>query len=201
MNAGLTSERVQEGLRRLIMERRFRPGDRLEPAELAPMLVASTTPVREALNHLAGAGLVESRSGGGFHLPLIDEPGLQDLYRLSGEILQLALRRPRPDRIADVPQPPASMQAADRTDLFLQHLADASDNREHGAMMKRINERLHAVRLGEVDLLADLAEEEKLLQGYACSGTLPALRRALARFHLRRIKVAGALLRLLYRDR
>ncbi|WP_448539042.1 GntR family transcriptional regulator [Sphingobium yanoikuyae] len=50
------------------MERRFRPGARLEPGELAAIPSASTTPVSEALNHLAGAGLVESRTGSGFHL-------------------------------------------------------------------------------------------------------------------------------------
>jgi len=72
MSAGPTSERVQQRLKRLIMERHYRPGTRLEPAELASALASSTTPIREALNHLVGVGLVESRSGSGFLVPRVE---------------------------------------------------------------------------------------------------------------------------------
>lgn len=198
MNAGHTSERVQDALRRLIMERRFRPGARLEPGELAAMLNASTTPVREALNHLAGAGLVESRSGGGFHLPLVDEAGLQDLYMLSGETLHLALHAPRLARLAETDASTASGQSADQVASLFQHIASASSNREHGLLMKRVNDRLHAARLGEEEILAGWAEEWTLLLEHVRRSDLAQLRRALARYHQRRVKVAGLLLRLIY---
>src|SRR3546814_20965129 len=95
MNAGLTSERVYEGLRQRILDREFRPGDRLDPSALAEVLNSSVTPVRDALHNLTGAGLVETRTSEGFHLPHIDEPGLQDLYAWHAEILSLALRSRR----------------------------------------------------------------------------------------------------------
>lgn len=132
MNAGHTSERVQDALRRFIMERRFGPGAKLEPGELAAMLNASTTLVREALNHLAGAGLVESRTGGGFHLPLGDEVGLQDLYMFSGEKLHLALNAPRLPHLAETDATTATEHSADQIASLFQHIASVSSNREHG---------------------------------------------------------------------
>ncbi|MGK4455738.1 GntR family transcriptional regulator, partial [Klebsiella pneumoniae] len=59
MNSGPTAERVHEALKRRIMGREFRPGDRLDPAVLAAPLSSSVTPVRDALHLLTGEGLVE----------------------------------------------------------------------------------------------------------------------------------------------
>src|SRR3546814_13888733 len=91
MNAGLTSERVYEGLRQRILDREFRPGDRLDPSALAEVLNSSVTPVRDALPNLTGAGLVDTRTSEGFHLPHTDEPVLQALYAWHAENLSLAL--------------------------------------------------------------------------------------------------------------
>src|SRR3546814_6428260 len=77
MNAGLTSERVYEGLRQRILDREFRPGDRLDPSALAEVLNSSVTPVREELHNLTGAGLVATRTSEGLHLPNITENGHQ----------------------------------------------------------------------------------------------------------------------------
>src|SRR3546814_5703166 len=79
MNSGHTAERVYDAIKQRIMAHEFRPGDRLDPAVLAELLASSVTPVRHALHMLAGEGLVEARTSGGFHLPSIDEPGLEDL--------------------------------------------------------------------------------------------------------------------------
>src|SRR3546814_14778609 len=74
------------------MANELRPGDRLDPAVLAELLASSVTPVGDALHMLAGEGLVEARTSGGFHLPSIDEPGLEDLYAWAGEVAALAIR-------------------------------------------------------------------------------------------------------------
>lgn len=92
MNSGATAERVHEALKRRIMGREFRPGDRLDPAVLAAPLSSSVTPVRDALHLLTGEGLVETRTSGGFHIPALDEPALKDLYDWSAELLALAIR-------------------------------------------------------------------------------------------------------------
>src|SRR3546814_6360577 len=95
MKAGLPSVRFYEGLRQRILDREFRPGDRLDPSALAEVLNCSFTPVPDALHNLPGAGLGETRSSEGFHLPHIDEPGLQDLYAWNAEILSRAFRSRR----------------------------------------------------------------------------------------------------------
>jgi DNA-binding GntR family transcriptional regulator len=92
VNAGPTSERVYAALKRLILARRFRPGEKLDPGRLADALGSSVTPVRDALHLLTGEGLVEMRTSDGYAIPLIDEPGLRDLYRWSAAVLQLAAR-------------------------------------------------------------------------------------------------------------
>jgi len=200
MNAGPTSDRVHDALRRLIMERRFRPGDRLDPAVIADMLAASTTPVREALNQLAGEGMVETRPSAGFVMPLIDEPGLKDLYAWSGEIILLALRDLRR------PTPPAISRNqevggyADHAAILLLNVARASNNREHGLAMERINLRLHAIRLGEPAILPGVEEELARLDAAVAQGDFSTLRKLSASYHRRRLRAAADLLRDVYRS-
>lgn len=198
MSAGPTSERVHQGLRSLIMAKRYRPGARLEPAELAAILAASTTPIREALNQLVGEGLVESRSGGGFHVPLLDEPGLKDLYAWSGEIIQLALKLTRLPLLADIRLDPQDSLAAAATSL-LQDIASASVNREHGTAMARINARLLPSRMGEQTMWDDMAEELSTLAELARAGDIRRLRQAISIYHRRRVRVTATLLHHLYR--
>lgn len=97
MNSGLTAERVYDAIRAQILDRAYLPGTRLDPAQLAKELAASMTPVRDALHRLMGEGLVEARTGSGFHLPLLNEPSLIDLYRWSHELSLLALRHWTPE--------------------------------------------------------------------------------------------------------
>lgn len=52
-------DRVYEVLRDAIVEEQLEPGDRLSDKEIADVLGASRTPVREALQRLAWIGLVE----------------------------------------------------------------------------------------------------------------------------------------------
>lgn len=92
MNAGPTSTRIYDSLRTWILDRGFRPGSRLNPTLLADALSSSVTPVRDALHLLAGEELVTAAASGSFAMPLIDEPGLIDLYLWNGQVLELALR-------------------------------------------------------------------------------------------------------------
>lgn len=57
LNFSLGSQAYQE-LKRLILERRLSPGEKINEAELAQALGISRTPIREALNRLAKEGLV-----------------------------------------------------------------------------------------------------------------------------------------------
>ena len=84
-------EVVVERLRGRILAGELRPGDRLLQAELADEMQTSTTPVREALWELAGAGLldVDPHRGVIVHVPTLDE--LTDIYDLRVLLEPLAI--------------------------------------------------------------------------------------------------------------
>lgn len=84
-------EVVVERLRGRILAGELRPGDRLLQAELADEMQTSTTPVREALWELAGAGLldVDPHRGVIVHIPTLDE--LTDIYDLRVLLEPLAI--------------------------------------------------------------------------------------------------------------
>lgn len=182
------------------MERGYRPGSRLDPTDLAAILASSTTPIREALNHLAGEGLVEARSGGGFLVPLIDEPGLKDLYAWSGDIIQLALRSARRPLLQSIALDADFSSTAEQASRLLHLIASASSNREHGEAMERTNARLHVSRIGEENMLEGVEDELEALTSCARAGDIKLLRRTSSVYHLRRQRAAAKLLRAVYRD-
>src|SRR3546814_17038900 len=57
-------------------------GVRIEAARLADEIGVSITPVRDALNRLAGERLVDFIAGEGFRVPLYSEAELRDLFGL-----------------------------------------------------------------------------------------------------------------------
>jgi DNA-binding GntR family transcriptional regulator len=203
VNAGPTAERVYETLKRAIMERGFRPGERLDPAVLADKLSASTTPVREALDRLVGEGLVETRTGSGFHLPALDEPGLKDMYAWSSELLALALRGWVPEGEAGASNPSESRDeessVAERTSRLFSVIAARSSNREHALAVARLNARIHAVRATEPLALAPDSDELDMIEAAVNADDRAALRRLLVGYHRRRIRAAAAVVRALYR--
>ncbi|WP_447726034.1 GntR family transcriptional regulator [Sphingomonas koreensis] len=199
MNAGPTSERVQDALRRAILEHRFRPGERLDPAPLAATLASSVTPVREALYLLAGEGLVETRTSDGFHLPQLDEPALIDRYRWAGNLARLAIASREARRAIagshDRPEEPASMAAA-----TMARIAQLSGNLELHRAMGSLNARLHAARIVERDILAGTCEELAQIDAALAADDRPLLRRQVTAYCRRRERAAPAILRALYRS-
>ena len=91
MNAGATADRVYEAIKRLLLSGEILPGDRLDPARFADQFHSSKTPVRDALHRLSGERLVDTRPGEGFHMPMVTEPGLRDLYIWNASLLRLML--------------------------------------------------------------------------------------------------------------
>lgn len=84
------SAQIAEQIRSSILGGEFTPGDRLPPErELAEMFAVSRPTVREAINVLAAAGLVESYQGGGTIVRSLvetpDGPPLSSLIRQDAE--------------------------------------------------------------------------------------------------------------------
>ncbi|WP_374414935.1 GntR family transcriptional regulator [Novosphingobium colocasiae] len=201
MNAGATAERVHEALRLRIMRRELRPGDRLDPAVLAAPLAASVTPVRDALHRLTGEGLVETRSAGGFHVPALDEPGLEDLYDWSAELVLLAIRAwrspvapPLPGDLGD------GATLADRAAALFLAIARHSVNREHALAIDRLNARLHAVRTVEAQVLDGTGAELEALWHAARIAERKDLKTLCRSYHRRRRRAAADIVRAVYRS-
>lgn len=200
MNAGATAERVHEALRWRIMTREFRPGARLDPAQLAAPLASSVTPVRDALHLLAGEGLVETRTGSGFHVPTLDEPGLADLYNWSAELLVLALRGWPAKRNYDDAIDTAEPQGiASKTAALFMLIARRSSNGEHAREVGRLNARLHAVRCVEPHVLDDIEAELAALKLAVASADRTQLRRVIAGYHRCRRRAAAEIVRAVHR--
>jgi len=201
MNSGATAERVNDVLKRRIMDYEFRPGDRLDPSTLAKALASSATPVREALHVLTGERLVETRPSDGFHLPQVDERALKDLYAWNDEVIRQAVRGwPKIGRDAT---PFASVRAAvslsdAARDLFAR-IADRSTNAEHGRMIASLNARLHAARTVELHIIDDIETELRVISEALEADDRPTLLRLTTLYHRRRFRAAADIVRALYR--
>lgn len=201
MNAGPTAERVYDALRRRILENAFRPGDRLDPADLAETLASSVTPVRDALHRLVGEALVVTRPGGGFHLPLIDEPALADLYLWHADLLLTALRAGANGLAGRAAGGAEAGNLAERTERVFAGIAAGSSNVEHLRAVRSAGARLHAARRVEPLVLGEVAAELAVIEAAAASDDRTGLRRLIQGYHRRRCRSAAAIVRALYRGR
>lgn len=97
---------IREYLEDAIVNEQYRPGDRLDPSELAEQFECSRTPVREALQALAHSGLVEVRPKRGtfvIRLSLADlVERFQVMAALEGMAAKLAARTITPEQLADI---------------------------------------------------------------------------------------------------
>lgn len=190
MNAAPVFDRVYGGLKQMLRDGRRSPGARLDPAALAEELAASITPVRDALYRLTGERMVDA-AGEGFQVPLLTEPDLRDLYAWN---LQLLLAAPR---LVDLPVPQTeetpTSTVAERAEALFAGMARLSGNCEQLAAVTALNDRLHAVRIGEEIWFGDCDEE------LAALAQAENRRVLLGRYHRRRIAAVPDLLRLRYR--
>jgi DNA-binding transcriptional MocR family regulator len=203
MNSGATAERVYDALKRRIMDHEVRPGERLDPSSLADTLASSATPVRDALHVLTGEGLVETRSGDGFRVAQIDEPGLQDLYQWHGDVVALAIRGWPSTRSAWAPMrigsETESLSHADIAARLFGRIAERSVNAEHGRTLGLLGARLHAARTVEALFFEDLDQELAALDRASQVDDRQGLRRLSSTYHRRRHRVAAEVVRALYR--
>lgn len=184
-------ERSYAALKQLLRDGAYAPGHRLEANRIADAIGVSMTPVRDALNRLAGEQLVEASSGEGFHVPRLGEGDLRDLYEWNSILAILAVRSsrtiPAPEAIEDAM---ASGSLAEATSAIFRLLAESVPNRELRFAIARASDRLHPFRLAEVRALEPIIGElEELLEP---SSARPA---AIRRYHLARMRAVPELLR------
>ena len=192
-----TFERVYAALKEQLRRGLYRPGDRLEPALLSDQLNASVTPVRDALHRLTGERLVEAPRHEGFRVPMVTETTLRHLYAWHRDLLLLAIlnRRPVPDlETGGI----AAQETLERQNAVFLALVRTTGNPEHVLAFETLAERLEPVqRLVSLALHAIEQETDDILAALKAKDT-KGLRRALVRYHRRRMQIAPELIERLY---
>jgi len=197
-----TSERIYRVVKQQVLDGAFRPGERIEAAQLADLHNASITPVRAALHRLVGEQLVDARPSEGFHAPQVSEPSLRDLYDWNGQVLQIALQLssptcPTPDATAiSVGDGQDPVAAAAR--LFLM-LGERTGNEVCADAIRSLNDRLHLVRRIELQVIGEVETELAALVAALADNQSNALRPLLVQYHRRRHRAATDIVRRLHR--
>jgi DNA-binding GntR family transcriptional regulator len=192
-----TFDRVYAAIRQRLRQGVYRPGDRLEPAVLSDELNASVTPVRDALHRLTGERLVEAPRHEGFRVPVMTETMLRHLYAWHLDLLLLAVMKHRAAPAADetiVSERQSDLPLYDRQNGLFLALARSAGNPEHVAALESATQRLEPVQRFEQLFLDETEAETKEIVEALRARDRKALRRALVRYHRRRLRIIPELL-------
>lgn len=182
-------------LKRMLMEGVWPPGERLEALRLADEFGVSMTPVRDSLNQLVGARMVDMKPGEGYRVARITEQRLRDMLDLNLALLEMAFS-------AGVPasQPTLTTAAgsgyADRVATLFDAIAVRAGNAVLGEMLKSLGERMHAIRKLEPTVFSDAPRDIEAMERLAETAD-PVLRAAIRSYHEQRRRNASALIGLI----
>lgn len=158
------SAEVYESLSERIRTWLYPPGHRLTEEELCAEFGVSRSPIREALNMLAEAGLVDKAERKGYRVRKIDLQELQDLYdtRLVLELAvieQICERGMSPGLLRQLRKrwkelldalPAMAHEAALEDEHFHEALAAEAGNGVMQKILKDIDRSIHFVRLSDI---------------------------------------------------
>jgi DNA-binding GntR family transcriptional regulator len=133
-----------------IVQGHYRPSRRIGVAELAVTLGVSTTPVREALRHLAGRDVVVERHREGFYLAPLSARAIGSLYAAHGAAVDLTL-------VSMTARPPTKGPSRNLWRLFEASATMTSDFALI-AVRRYLDDRLAVLRRPESTLLGDLSD-------------------------------------------
>lgn len=196
-------ERAYRALKLEVTSGRYKPGQRLQARALADILNASTSPVTNAMRQLVGERVLEYTDEDGFIIPWVNEQRLRDLLSWTAWLTTTGhddLEATAGHFVRGEPDLPHEDIVAATEQLFLA-LVGNMQNMELTRNMGNSNDRLRAIRKLEEGLLPDRFEELKGLVQAWTEGNRPVLRRALGRYHRRRLDVVPQLVGLSYQDR
>lgn len=175
------ADNIADALEQMIAAGRFADGARLNEVALAARFGVSRTPVREAFERLAAAGLVERRPRRGVFVRLPGPVELLEMFEVMAELEavcgRLAARRMAPDRLAALDEANricAAAKAADDADgyyraneVFHHIIYEESGNGFLAAEAARLHRRLRPYRRMQLRLKGRLgqsmAEHEAIL--------------------------------------
>ncbi|MFP1132992.1 GntR family transcriptional regulator [Asticcacaulis sp. W401b] len=184
------NERVYASVKRAITSGTIVPGIRIDASLLASTLNSSLTPVRMALNRLAGERLVEVHANEGFYMPRVTEPGLRDLYEWNLHLSHTSLRvRPDTPQLKFDLSELRAVAASDivsATELLFSAIGRLSSNAEMMMAIAACNDRLRAVRHLKNGMIADRESELTELADLLERGDFVSLSKALIPYHKKR---------------
>jgi len=183
---------VYRRAREALADGAYLPGERVGVKDLATRLDTSTTPAREILSRLVGAGLVEEHRAEGYYLRRLDERQVGALYRLHALCVDAALRT-----VELQPHGPF-VTAPDPWTLF-DSIVEATGELVLGDVRRLLHARIALFQRCEPMLFDDLTSEARLLAERLLDRSRPVRRRAALDFHRRRIAQARRLAFLLSR--
>jgi DNA-binding GntR family transcriptional regulator len=155
-------DRIYENLRQMAADFSFKPDERINESELALLLQASRTPVREALNRLVADGFLTFQSGRGFYCRSLDPQRILDLYEarvaIECEALRLTCQRAKKKKIEavsaylDAIEPEYAtctdvIKLLEMDEEFHLRLVMLSENAELERMLRNLNDRIRYIRM------------------------------------------------------
>lgn len=160
-----TGPRVYAEIRRMAMDYRFKPNERINEVELAARLDVSRSPIREALQRLVTEGLITFQSNRGFFCRGFDVEEVVNLSDvrivLEERSVRLAIQRATDEDLAALvgwwtntmarADAFSSAELTARDEEFHIRIARLSGNSELARMLEGINTRIHFVRKIEVE--------------------------------------------------
>ncbi|MCF3639266.1 GntR family transcriptional regulator [Rhizobium sp. TRM95111] len=160
-----SSERAYNTIRKLLVEFKLKPEERINEMQLSRSLGISRTPIREALNRLASEGFVSLTPNRGFFVRSLSTEGLLDLYELRSIIecaaFRLMCERAEDDQLDRLrayweaivegyqDHPPDIILTEDEGFHLL--IAELSGNPEIVAQLAAINARIRFIRRIQIE--------------------------------------------------
>ncbi len=153
-------DKVYDEMKTLLVNYRFRLGERLNEVALSKKFEVSRTPLREVFNRLTAEGWLLFVPNKGFFCRSLEAQTIIDLYEVRQQLeemsLCLAIERATEEDINDlaefgrdicfVSEASSTELLVRRDEEFHQKIADLSNNSELSRAIRVMNERLHFVR-------------------------------------------------------
>ncbi len=169
---------------------RFGWGRPLVATSLATELGLSPTPVREALAHLAGEGIIEHRPGWGYFAPSPTASDIVGLYQLHRQFLS----RSASDAIfADSPTPDADTDEIAEIEGVFDRLAKQAGNDAALGAFRRVTTQLRPIRRIEASLQDTGWEIVVEINRLASTGLFAETAEVIEHYHQSRIELSPSL--------
>jgi DNA-binding GntR family transcriptional regulator len=192
------SERAYRHIKDAILSGQLR-STTLDIRKIGDRLRLSATPVREALARLHSERLVRFAPHQGYTLVRHSAERLENLYDLSGVLIDVCLHRVVEAASGPEPDTAVTMHldyAVALTDL-LRRIAAAQPNPELAAQISAVNDRLFRPRQAELRVFPDASNEVLGLRTMWIDRDYDGLRVRLGALHRTRASAADAIVRIL----